>query len=119
MVEVLLLPTLGGLTVHLIGFHSNPSKSLSSTSLLAGPSSQTRLAHLVRFVFVRQSELGDVIQCGAKHGCIKSGKYIEYLRLFCNVSLDRSNRQQLPTACRGLWELGNWPLAKEPGRGKE
>jgi hypothetical protein len=69
--------------------------------------------------FVRQFELGDVVQCGTKHSCIKSGKYIEYLGRSRNVSLDSFNRQQLPTACRGLWELGNWSIVKEPGRGKE
>lgn len=44
--EVLLLPTLSDLTVNLISLHSDLSKSLSSTSLLSGSSSQTRLAHL-------------------------------------------------------------------------
>ena len=42
----MLLPTLGDPTVHLIGLRFDPSKSLSSVSLLAGSSSQTQQAHL-------------------------------------------------------------------------
>lgn len=47
MAEVLLLLTLADPTVHLIGLRFDPSKSLSSTSLLAGSSSRTRQAHLI------------------------------------------------------------------------